>query len=124
VAVLAVRRAAAAILEHRSRPTVSTKPDGSPVTSADLAADTVIRATVREAFPGDAILTEEGVDVREAGGAATDLAGAPLRYNQPEPRFASGLIVAAEPVLHRRLVAALRRSPLVPRAGGPPVRPD
>ena len=107
MAVLAVRRAAAAILEHRSRPTVSTKPDGSPVTSADLAADTVIRATVREAFPGDAILTEEGVD-----------------DNQPEPRFASGLIVAAEPVLHRRLVAALRRSPLVPRAGGPPVRPD
>jgi Inositol monophosphatase family len=62
VAVLAARRAAAAILERRTRPAVSTKPDGSPVMSAGLAADAVIRATVREAFPGDAILTEEGVD--------------------------------------------------------------
>lgn len=264
VAVRAARRAAAAILEHRTGPAVSTKPDGSPVTSADLAADAAIRTTVREAFPGDAILTEEGVDdggrlssrrcwiadpldgtrhfiagsedfdtfvalavdgapvvavtlqpatglllgavagggawiqegdgprrpltlapgtpcrlatkawlgapgnlpaleavasrvggrllqatfslcprcflplrpaidamiglsagapldawewdvapidliVREAGGAATDLAGVPLRYNQPVPRFASGLIVAADPGLHRRLVAALGR---------------
>lgn len=48
--------------------------------------------------------------VREAGGAASDVAGAPLRYNQPEPRFASGLIIAADPVLHRDLVAAFRRS--------------
>ncbi len=48
MAILAARRAAAAILDQRSHPVVSTKPDGSPVTSADLA--------------GDAILTEEGVD--------------------------------------------------------------
>ena len=271
VAVLAARRAAAAILEHRARPVVSIKPDGSPVTSADLASDAVIRATVKDAFPDDPILSEEGEDdrrrlsrrrcwivdpldgtrffldgrddfdtfvalavdgtpaaavtlqpptglllgavagqgawmqegdgprrrlglavqapcrlatkawlgapgnlatleavargldgrlvqatfslcprcfvpphapidamiglpasgpldawewdvapadliVREAGGAATDLAGAALRYNQPDPRFASGLIVAADPVLHGRLVAAL---------GGPlPGRPD
>jgi 3'-phosphoadenosine 5'-phosphosulfate (PAPS) 3'-phosphatase len=263
VAVLGARRAAAAILEHRARPAVSTKPDGSPVTSADLAADAVIRATVRDAFPGDAVLSEEGTDdrarlasrrcwivdpldgtslfvagsddfdtfvalavdgapvvavtlqpvtglllgavagrgawmqegdgprrrltlapatprrlatkawlgapgnlpaleavagalgarllqpafslcprcflspspsidamvglpagtpldawewdvapadliVREAGGAASDLGGAPLRYNQPVPRFASGLLVAADPGLHRSLVAALR----------------
>jgi 3'-phosphoadenosine 5'-phosphosulfate (PAPS) 3'-phosphatase len=263
VAVLAARRAATAILERRTRPAVSTKPDGSPVTSADLAADTAIRATLGEAFPGDAILTEEGLDdgarlskrrcwiadpldgtslfiagsddfdtflalavdgapvlavtlqpatglllgavagqgawlqegdgprrrltlstgtpcrlatwlgapgnlravaavatavegrllqpdfslcprcflpprssidamiglsagppldvwewdiapldliVREAGGAASDLTGAPLRYNQPVPRFDSGLIVAADPVLHRSLVDAFRRS--------------
>ena len=45
--------------------------------------------------------------VREAGGAATDLAGAPLRYNRSVPRFASGLVVAAHPVLHRSLVEAL-----------------
>ena len=264
VAVLAARRAAAAILERRARHEVSTKPDGTPVTSADLAADAVIRATVREAFPSDALLTEEGVDdparlsnrrcwiadpldgtsyfvaggddfdtfvalavdgvpvvavalqpatglllaavagqgawmqegegprrrlsltpgarrrlatkswlgapgnlgalgavaarlngslleadfslcprcfvaprrsidamvglpagapidawewdiatidlvVREAGGAASDVAGAPLRYNQPDPRFASGLIIAADPVLHRDLVAAFQR---------------
>ena len=265
VAVLAARRAAAAILDRRVRHEVSTKPDGTPVTSADLAADAAIRATVREAFPGDAILTEEGADdparlsnrrcwiadpldgtsyfvagsddfdtfvaltvdgvpvvavalqpatglllgavagrgawmqvgdgprrrlalapstrrrlatkgwlgapgnlaaleavatalngslvhadwslcprcfvapspsidamvglpagepigawewdiapvdliVREAGGAASDVAGAPLRYNQSEPRFASGLIIAADPALHRDLVAALARS--------------
>lgn len=41
--------------------------------------------------------------------AMSDVAGAPLRYNQPEPRFASGLIIAADPVLHRDLVAALQR---------------
>jgi 3'-phosphoadenosine 5'-phosphosulfate (PAPS) 3'-phosphatase len=62
VAVRAAQRAAAAILEHRAHPTVSTKPDGSPVTTADLAADAAIRATVREALPGDALLTEAGVD--------------------------------------------------------------
>jgi fructose-1,6-bisphosphatase/inositol monophosphatase family enzyme len=263
VAVLAARRAAAAILDHKARPVVSIKPDGSPVTSADFAADAVIRATVREAFSGDAILSEEGADdrarvsnrrcwivdpldgtshlvagkddfdtfvalavdgapvvavslhpvtglllsaaagggawvqerdgprqrlilspvkpwrlatkswlgapgnlnalgavvravdgrllqptfslcprcflppspaieamiglptaapiaawewdvapadliVREAGGAATDLTGGPLRYNQPEPRFGSGLIIAADQGLHRNLIAALQ----------------
>ena len=263
VAVRAARRAAAAILERRTNPAVSIKPDGSPVTSADVAADAAIRATVREAFPGDAILSEEGVDdetrlsndrcwivdpldgtsqfvaglddfdtfvaftlggnpvvavalqpvtglllgavagrgawtqvgegarrrltvaartpcrlatkawlgapgnltaleavtaaldgrllqpvfslcprcflppdppidamiglwtdaalgawewdiapadliVREAGGAATDLAGAPLRYNRAVPRFDAGLIVATDPGLHRSLLAALR----------------
>jgi fructose-1,6-bisphosphatase/inositol monophosphatase family enzyme len=265
VAMLAARRAAAAILEQRGRATVSIKPDGSPVTSADLAADAAIRATVREAFPDDAILTEEGADdgarvasrrcwigdpldgtshfvagsddfdtflalavdgvpvvaialqpttglmlgavagqgawiqvgdgprrrlelsssrpcrlatkgwlgapgnlsvvaavaravdgqvveatfslcprcfappappieamigisigapvgawewdiapadliVREAGGAATDPTGAPLRYNQPVPRFGSGVIIASDRSLHQRLVAALRQS--------------
>jgi fructose-1,6-bisphosphatase/inositol monophosphatase family enzyme len=263
VAILAARRAAAAILADRPPAIVSTKPDGSAVTSADRAADAVIRRTVREAFPADGLLTEEGVDdgvrlasrrcwiadpldgtslfvggsddfdtfvalavdgapavavtlqpatgllvgavagrgawvqagegprrrlalsaddpcrlatkawlgapgnlatleavarrlggrllqprfslcprcflppapavdamiglsagspldgwewdvapldliVREAGGAVTDLAGAPLRFNQPVPRLASGLIAAATPGLHRSLLAALR----------------
>jgi len=62
VAVHAAQRAAAAILEQRSHPSIQTKADGSPVTSADFAADEAIRAAVREAFPGDAILTEEGAD--------------------------------------------------------------
>ena len=43
--------------------------------------------------------------VREAGGAASDLTGAPLRYNRPEPRFGSGLIIAADPDLHRDIVS-------------------
>jgi fructose-1,6-bisphosphatase/inositol monophosphatase family enzyme len=62
VAERAARRAAAAILAERGRATVSIKPDGSPVTSADLAADRAIRATVGEACPRDGILTEEGTD--------------------------------------------------------------
>jgi fructose-1,6-bisphosphatase/inositol monophosphatase family enzyme len=53
--------------------------------------------------------------VREAGGAATDLAGAPLRYNQAAPRFGSGLVVAADRGLHRDLVAALRGASLPAR---------
>ena len=38
------------------------KPDGSPVTDADLASDRIIRDILTSAFPDDAILTEEGVD--------------------------------------------------------------
>ena len=38
------------------------KVDGSPVTDADLAADRVIRSILQEAFPSDALLTEEGQD--------------------------------------------------------------
>lgn len=38
------------------------KSDGSPVTDADLAADTLIRAALRQHFPNDAVMTEEGAD--------------------------------------------------------------
>jgi 3'-phosphoadenosine 5'-phosphosulfate (PAPS) 3'-phosphatase len=38
------------------------KTDGSPVTDADLAADLVIRGGIAEAFPEDAIMTEESED--------------------------------------------------------------
>jgi 3'-phosphoadenosine 5'-phosphosulfate (PAPS) 3'-phosphatase len=41
-----------------------TKPDGSPVTDADLASDGVIRAALAASFPDDAILTEEVADDR------------------------------------------------------------
>lgn len=36
------------------------KDDGSPVTDADIAADTTIREHLTNAFPNDALLTEEG----------------------------------------------------------------
>lgn len=36
------------------------KDDGSPVTDADIAADTIIREHLTSAFPNDALLTEEG----------------------------------------------------------------
>ena len=39
-----------------------TKDDGSAVTDADLASDRVLRAILTEHFPGDPILTEEGLD--------------------------------------------------------------
>jgi len=42
-----------------------TKPDESPVTDADLAADRIIRTRIGETYPKDAILTEEGVDDKE-----------------------------------------------------------
>lgn len=38
------------------------KKDGSVVTDADLAADRIIRAAILDAFPNDALLTEEGAD--------------------------------------------------------------
>lgn len=42
-----------------------TKSDQSPVTDADLASDAIIRGRIAETWPGDAILTEEGVDDSE-----------------------------------------------------------
>ena len=51
--------------------------------------------------------------VREAGGAASDVSGAPLRYNKPDPRFVGGLVIASGPALHRDVVAALQRLPIV-----------
>lgn len=56
------RRAATVILEFYEAQSAATytKGDGSPVTDADLASDRVIRETISNAFPGDALLTEEG----------------------------------------------------------------
>jgi histidinol-phosphatase len=48
-----------ALRYYRSRLTVETKADGSPVTEADRAAETAARAWVRGRFPDDGILGEE-----------------------------------------------------------------
>ena len=55
------RAAAAAILAVKSsaRLTSSAKADSSPVTAADLAADSVIRAGLAAAFADDVVVTEE-----------------------------------------------------------------
>jgi 3'-phosphoadenosine 5'-phosphosulfate (PAPS) 3'-phosphatase len=45
----------------------------------------------------------------EAGGMVTDLAGRQFRYNKPVPNNLGGLIAAADPPSHARVVAALRR---------------
>src|SRR5437764_90615 len=48
-----------ALRYYRSRLTVETKADGSPVTEADRAAETAARAWVRSRFPDDGVLGEE-----------------------------------------------------------------
>jgi histidinol phosphatase-like enzyme (inositol monophosphatase family) len=48
-----------ALRYYRSRLTVETKADGSPVTAADREAETVAREWVRSRFPEDGILGEE-----------------------------------------------------------------
>ena len=62
IALEAARRAATIanrFYENRIAETY-TKGDGSPVTDADLASDAAIREVIGEAFPDDALLTEEG----------------------------------------------------------------
>ena len=44
----------------------------------------------------------------EAGGMVTDLSGQPFRYNKPVPRNFGGLIAAADPASHARVLAALQ----------------
>mgnify|MGYP002682515343 CR=1 FL=1 len=64
VAKRATRAAGEAVMQFYNAQTAQTyvKKDGSAVTDADLAADRIIRQTILDAFPNDALLTEEGVD--------------------------------------------------------------
>ena len=64
VACQAARDAGRVILDYYGNPelVVDTKPDTSPVTAADKAADALILDRLRTAFPGDAFLTEESPD--------------------------------------------------------------
>ena len=64
VACQAARRAGQAILEHYAEADipVEVKPDQTPVTAADRAANEVIIKTLGGAFPEDAILSEESPD--------------------------------------------------------------
>jgi 3'(2'), 5'-bisphosphate nucleotidase len=62
VAVRAARAAGAAAMAFYGTATSTAKADASPVTQADHAANDVIVARLREAFPDDAILSEESKD--------------------------------------------------------------
>ncbi len=64
VAVATVRSVATVVrsMYDQAPPMSSAKSDGSPVTDADLEADRLIRAALGEAFPRDALLTEESDD--------------------------------------------------------------
>ncbi len=65
--ISAAREAGALALEHfnpggRTSARVVTKPGGSPVTDADLAADSLLKRRLQEALPGAGWLSEETVD--------------------------------------------------------------
>jgi 3'-phosphoadenosine 5'-phosphosulfate (PAPS) 3'-phosphatase len=64
VAKAAARAAGEAVLDFYNAHSAEKyiKKDGSVVTDADLAADRIIREAILDAFPNDALLTEEGVD--------------------------------------------------------------
>jgi 3'(2'), 5'-bisphosphate nucleotidase len=62
IATSAARAAGVAAMRFYGTATATAKADASPVTAADHAANDVIVATLREAFPGDAILSEESAD--------------------------------------------------------------
>ena len=49
---------------------IDIKPDGSPVTSADLAVHDLLAGRIRDRFPGDCILSEEGADPESVRRAA------------------------------------------------------
>lgn len=55
-------------LEHFGRAAVELKGDGSEVTVADRAAEEYVRAAIRDAFPEDGIVGEEGEDVPSRSG--------------------------------------------------------
>src|SRR5690606_2446424 len=62
VAESLAREAGAAALRFYDGVSAEYKEGGSPVTAADHAANDVIVAGLRRAFPGDAILSEESKD--------------------------------------------------------------
>jgi 3'(2'), 5'-bisphosphate nucleotidase len=64
-----VRAAGAAAMRFYGTAAAQAKTDASPVTAADHAANDVIVARLRAAFPGDAILSEESRDSADRLGA-------------------------------------------------------
>ncbi|HEV2148986.1 MAG TPA: inositol monophosphatase family protein [Longimicrobiaceae bacterium] len=60
--------AGAITLDHFGSVAVETKGDGSEVTVADRAAEEFVRSSLREAFPDDGIVGEEGEDVPSKSG--------------------------------------------------------
>lgn len=60
--------AGAITLDHFGSAAVELKGDGSEVTAADRAAEEFVRQSLREAFPEDGILGEEGDDVPSRSG--------------------------------------------------------
>jgi 3'-phosphoadenosine 5'-phosphosulfate (PAPS) 3'-phosphatase len=107
VARAAVRAAAASIMGFYGRADVGVyvKPDDSPVTDADLAADRIIRERLVERFPADAILTEKVADDPARLGAARCWIADPIDGTQQfvdrtgEFDVFLALVVGGEPVV-------------------------
>jgi 3'(2'), 5'-bisphosphate nucleotidase len=105
VAEAAARAAGAATLEYYGTEASRTKADDSPVTAADHAANGVILQQLREAFPGDAILSEESRDTLDRLDAARVWIVDPLDGTKEflaqngEFSIMIGLVEDGEPVL-------------------------
>ncbi len=108
VAVAAAREAGAAILEIYQRPTVASveKDDGKgPLTEADLKSNEILIRRITEAFPADAILSEETVDAPERLANARCWVIDPLdgtrEFTQKVPQFvvSVGLAVEGKPAV-------------------------
>lgn len=106
VLVAAVREAGDAIREWFARGAeVYTKADNSPVTEADLAANAILMARLRAAFPADALLSEEeppAPDIAEAPRCwIIDPLDGTASFVRREPTFAVmvGLEVGGRPVV-------------------------
>lgn len=105
VAEDAARAAGAAALRFYGTSRSTAKADDSPVTAADHAANDVIVPRLREAFPGDAILSEESRDTSARLSADRVWIVDPLDGTKEflamngEFSVMIGLVVAGEPVL-------------------------
>ncbi len=95
LAEIACRAGAAALLMREFNAEVQAKPDGSPVTRADYAAERVAVDMLQRAFPGIAIVSEE-TPLPEFGAkhqtdGAADQSPAPVRSaNHPLPQAGEG----------------------------------
>jgi histidinol-phosphatase len=68
VAVQAARKAAELALRYQPGVVAETKPDNSPVTKADRECECLIARMLRESFPEDGLLGEEGTQVESRSG--------------------------------------------------------
>jgi len=103
VAEAAADRARAEILPRFRRVATERKPDGSPVTEADRAAERAIREILREARPHWAILGEEYGEEGPGGGPVwvVDPIDGTIAFSRGIPLFGSiiALLEEGEPVL-------------------------
>jgi histidinol phosphatase-like enzyme (inositol monophosphatase family) len=121
-ACAAADRARAEVMSRVRRVGTETKVDGSPVTEADRAAEQVIRATLREAFPEHRILGEEfGA---EGGGEGpcwvVDPIDGTIAFSRGIPLFSTliALLEDGEPVVGLIDLPALDERYTAVRGGG------